>query len=164
MKHLVGHTRNGKAVHVDLLYSEAAQHISRQPHLLDLVKTVLKAKEVKTSKIHIQYDMGRTIGYDFTVETTDTDTIFYAHQVREKTFTRFVKNGEADPTSYLTVTLRSDGPDAYELLDVWIGRYRPPLPGSENETSQSKSFWANHAVVLDRQVLQPHTLTKDCPY
>jgi len=165
MKHPLGHSRNGLAVHVDLIHSEAAKRIAHQPHLLGLAGEVLQKKVLRGTEIVIEHDTGRSIGYSFVVPTTDTDTVFYAQLLQEEAYTRFVKNGKPSSTQYLTLMLRRDeGTSSYELSDIWIGRISPPLPGSIDETSESKPYWTSHAYILGNQPLQVRTVTKICPY
>lgn len=164
MKHPIGQTRNGIAVYVDLIRSQAATHIAAQPHLLGLAKEMLDKTVAKTAEIHIEHDMGRPIGYSKVVKTTDKDTIFYGRSPGDELYTRFTKNGAPSATKYLTATLLRDSDGDYELKDIWIGRLRPPRPGSANETSESKPYWSTHAFVLDSRPLQLQTITKVCPY
>jgi hypothetical protein len=165
MKHPIAHTKNGIPVYVDLIHSQAASHIAQQPRLLELVKEALKKASARGAEVSIEQDMGRAIGYNFVVETTDKDTVVYAQLMRETIYTRFVKNGKPAPTNYLTLVLRyNDDEGGYELHDTWIGHISPPRPGSENETESSKPYWATHAFVLDGQPLQLRTVTRDCPY
>lgn len=164
MKHLIGHTHNGISVYVDLIGSQAAKHIAQQPQLLALAREMLRESAVNDSEISIEYDMGRSIGYSFVVSTSEKDTVLYAQLVRDTTYTRFVKNGKPVATQYLTAKLRRDNDEGYELYDIWIGNHRPPRPGCEDETNESKSYWANHAFVLDGQPLQSQSITKTCPY
>lgn len=164
MKHRIGKTRNDVPVYVDLIDSDAAKHIAQQPHLLGLVEEVIRGTTLSDSEVSFEVDMARPIGYDFVVNTTDKDTVFYAQLLRDSVFTRFVKNGKPAPTQHLALILRCDDEGDYELLDTWIGHIRPPLPGSANENPSSKSYWATHALVLDNQPIQSRTLTKECPY
>lgn len=164
MKQLVGRTRNGMQVYAQLIGSKAGKHISRQPQLLSLAKEMLAAVTLRGQEISVEHDMKRPIGYDFTIETTDKDVIFYGRLLKDDVYTRFVKNGKPSPTSYLTVTLSKTDKDSYELTDIWVGRLTPPRPGSANETAESKPYWSNHAYVLDNQHFQVKTLTKTCPY
>ena len=164
MKHPVGSTRNGATVYVNLIGSKAAAHISQQPRLLEYVKEALAKTSVRGAETTFECDMGRAIGYNFVVATSEKDSIFYAQLAREDTFTRFVKNGEPLSTQYLTVVLSRDGTNNYELLDTWIGRISPAQPGTEKETDESKSYWETHALVLENQPLQLRTVTKTCPY
>jgi hypothetical protein len=164
MKHPIARTSNGVPVYVDLVRSQAAAHIAHQPHLLELVKELLQRTTVDGSDLRLDEDMGRNIGYSFVVETTEKDTILYAQPIRDDTYARFVKNGIPKTTQHLTVILKKDEDDKYELLDTWIGRLAPPRPGSTDETARSKTYWSNHAYVFDGQPIQLRTVTKVCPY
>jgi hypothetical protein len=164
MKHPIAHTRNGAAVYVDLVRSRAAIHIAQQPHMLGLVKELVEHMTARTVDIRMEKDMGRPIGYNAVVETSDADTILYAQLLHDDTYTRFIKNGKPDATQYLSVIMHRDDENNYELLDTWIGRLSPPRPDGENDTDSSKSYWANHAFVLDGQSVQTRTVTKVCPY
>lgn len=164
MKHPITQTSNGAEVYVELIHSEASSHIALQPHLLGLVKEALTQLKVRPSATSIELDMGRDIGYDFVIETAEADTVFYAKLIHENVYMRFVKNGETLSTHFLTILLQHDGDNTYELRDAWIGRLRPALPGSENESDASKSYWSNHAYIFNGQSLQARTITKVCPY
>ena len=164
MKHSVGKTRNGVPVYVNLIGSPAAKRIAQQPQLLVLAKEMLGQTTVRGSQMSIEHDMGRLIGYSHVVITTEKDTVFYGRMLREDLYTRFVKNGKPLSTHYLTVILQQDSDKQYELADIWIGRLNPPRPGSDNETAESKPYWANHAFIVDNQSIQLQTVTKACPY
>ncbi|HEX7963085.1 MAG TPA: hypothetical protein VF466_00695 [Candidatus Saccharimonadales bacterium] len=164
MKHYIGQTLNGMQVCVDLIGSQAAKQIAQQPQLLTLAKEMLEQIAVKGTQVNVEHDMGRLIGYSFIIATKDTDTILYARLLKDDLYTRFVKNGKPLSTHYLTVTLLQDSGNNYELSDIWIGRLTPPRPGSTDETDESRSYWLNHAFVLDSQPLQQRTMTRTCPY
>jgi hypothetical protein len=151
-------------VYVDLIYSLAGLTIAQQPHLANLVEEVLQQTRVDTPDMYIEQDMERVIGYDYVVPTTDTDHIFYAKLLRDPVYTRFVKNGKPLATKYLSIVLHRDKDGAYELKDVWAGKQHPARPGSDNETSESHSYWAAHALVLEGRQVQARTLTRTCPY
>ena len=164
MKHHVGTTRNGIQVYAQLIGSQAGEHIARQPQLLSLAREMFAAVTLQGPEINLEYDMKRPIGYNFTVKTSDKDIILYGRLLKDAVYTRFVKNGQPRPTRYLAATLSQASDDTYELTDIWIGRLMPPRPGSDNETADSKPYWANHALVLDKQPLQVSSVTKTCPY
>ncbi len=164
MNHQVGKSRNGLEVYVDLIGSDAARHVSQQPHLLGLVAEVLRQTPLRGTDISIECDMGRNVGYDYVVSTKEADTIFYAKLLRDETYTRFVKNGKPLQTQFLTLVLHQRNDATYKLRDVWIGHVRPPRPGASNENTQSRAFWDEHAFVLDDQAIQTRTVTKVCPY
>lgn len=163
--HFIGNTYNDIPVFVDLLTSDAAIHISQQPYLLTLAAEALRHATLTGAKINLEQDMGRTIGYDYVVETTAANVVFYAQLMQETIYTRFVKNGEPLHTNYLTMALSYDEADAhYDVSDIWIGRIRPPRPGSAQETPKGNLYWEGHAFVFENQRLQSRTLTKTRPY
>lgn len=164
MKHPVGQSRNGANVYVELIGSSAATHIAQQPQLLTLAQEMLKQVSVSGGKASIEHDMKRFVGYNFVVATTEQDTILYGRFVKDDVYTRFVKNGKAVASNFLTLTLLRKSEDNYELSDIWIGRLRPPRPGSANETAESKSYWSKHAAVFDSRSMQIRGVTKICPY
>jgi hypothetical protein len=164
MKHPIAQTRNGVAVYVDLVKSQAARAIAQQPYLLGHDKEALQNTTAKGPQLHVEQNMGRPIGYSFVVETKSSDTILYAQLVHDTVFTRFVKNGKPLASQHLTMILSRDDDGTYELHDTWIGHINPPRPGSDNETTESREYWDTHAFVLDGQPVQLRTVTKVCPY
>lgn len=165
MNHFVGNTYNNIPVSVDLIASDAAKHIAQQPHLLSLATEALQHAVLAGANINLEHNMGRVIGYDYVVETSAANTVFYAQMVREDVYTRFVKNGDPLATRHLTMTLSySQSDKLYNLSDIWIGHLRPPRPGSAQETANGTSYWRKHAFVFENQPLQARTLTKTCPY
>jgi hypothetical protein len=164
MKHPITRTNNGHKVYVDLVKSEAAANISQKPHLLTLVEEALRQTNVTGEVMRIQQDMGRIIGYNYVIKTTDADPIIYARLVGDPLYTRFVKHGESRATKYLSMVLRLNEDGDYELEGTWIGRLSPPRPGGEHESAASRAYWADHAYVLEGQMIQAQTITKTCPY
>lgn len=165
MIHPICTTQDGIEVYVDLIASEAAHSIAKQPQLLGLLKEALVDRKLTGPEVHLERNMGRVVGYDFIVDTPSEDVVFYARVLKDSTYTRFVKGGRPLTTNYVAATLRrAPNSTAYELCDVRIGRLAPPRPGMPSETAQSKQYWATHAFVQDSQVLQPRTVTKTCPY
>ena len=164
MKHPIAQTRNGIPVYVDLIYSRAATNIAQQPHLLVLLKELLGQTKIGGSKLSFDKDMGRSIGNTYIVETSGKDTILYAQRIRDNVYTRFVKNSAPLPTQHIAVVLSRDDEGNYELQDTWIGRLFPPMPGSSNETTDSKPYWLNHAFVFNGESIQTRTITRECPY
>jgi hypothetical protein len=162
--HPLAVTRAGAEVYVNLIQSPAARHIGQQPHILGLAVRLLQNAKLVGEEIALEYDFGHPIGNTDIVETTAKDTIIYAKQLKQNTFTRFVKRRSLTNSSNLTLYLHRDSEGNYELHDVRIGHPTPPQPGSDNETTDSKSFWENHAVVLEGQPLQMSTLTKVSPF
>ncbi len=164
MKHLIGQSRNGIPIHVQLIGSQAGASIARQPQLLSLAKEMFAKVTLHNAEISLEYDMDRQVGYNFVIETSDKDVVFYGRLLKDDIFTRFVKSGKPQPTTYITVALSRNNDNDYELSDIWLGRLMPPRPGSASETAESKQYWSNHALILDNQLLQLKTVTKTCPY
>ncbi len=164
MKHYITHTSNGTDVYVNLIGSAAAERISRSPYLLVLVKELLSGKSIAGTTYSMEWDMGRTIGNSYVVETDAKDTIVYAQRLRDNVYTRFAKNARPKPTQYLTVILKKDDEGRYELVNTWVGRLSPPRPGSDDETKDSRPYWDTHAFVYEDEPLQHRTVTKECPY
>lgn len=162
--HLVTTTSNNVSIYVNLTHSPAGARISRQPHLLNLLKEALAPLELTDTEIYIEHDMGRVIGNSEIVATTDKDSIVYARRPKSQTYIRLVKNRQFLPTNYLTIVLKQMDNGDYDLVDIWPGHKAPPFPDEEHATKDSQAFWADHAIVLDGQPIQAGTLTKDCPY
>lgn len=164
MRHLVGHTKNGQAVYVDLINSQAAPHVAAHPHLLGLVSKALSQTTVKGDQLKFEYNVGRNIGYESVVKTEPGEKVVYARLMRDELYSRFTRKGDPQHTTYVSAALERDDEGSYELVDAWIGRLLPPRPGSENETPASREYWDSHAFLLDTQPVQRHTRTETCPY
>lgn len=163
-KYVIARSPNGYEVYVNLIASSAGRYISRQPYIIKLIKEVLAPMKLTASKISIERDMGRIIGNTDIVDTTETDTIFYAQPNKVNIYSCYAKNRFPSPSRKLTIILKKDEDKNYEIHDTWIGPCSPPFPGDENETVKSKSYWQNHALVHDAQAVQSKTITKICPY
>ena len=164
MRHVAGYTKNGRTVYVDLINSQAAPHIAAHPHLLGLAKDALIRITAKEDRIKFEYDTGNIIGYENIVKTPPEEKVLYARLVRDDLYSRFTKKGEPLQTSYISITIQREQEGDYVLTDAWIGRLKPPRPGSQNETPTSRTYWSCHAFLLDTQPLQRHTRTETCPY
>lgn len=165
MTHPLGVTPDGIEICVDLIKSEASSNIARQPQLIGFAKEMLAGKRLTGEEVRLEQDMGREVGYDTVVPTQSDDAVFYAQILRDTTYTRFIKSNKAFSTSYVAVILRrSEDGKTYELQDVRVGRLVPPRPGAPDETPESKEYWSSHAVAYEGQILQPRSITKECPW
>ncbi len=164
MKHTIGQTNNGVTLYVDLINSQAGVQIARQPYMLALLKELIGRTVITGKELQFDQDMGRPVGHESIVETTEADAIIYAQKLKDDVYTRFVKNAKPDQTQFVTLILQKDADDSYELIDTWIGRLSPPRPGSKYENAESKVYWATHAYVLDGEPVQSKSITKVCPY
>lgn len=161
--HHIGVAKNGVDIYVNLIRSDAAEHISHRPQILTLAKQLLATKNMTGQTLELEHDFGHVIGNSEVVETTAKDTIVYAKRLKHDTFSRFVRKRQLTPSSFLSMSMRKVS-DGYEIVDVWIGRLTPPSPADESATPASKSYWENHAIVFEGQALQLRTLTKEAPY
>jgi hypothetical protein len=164
MRHLVGHTKNGVAVYIDLINSQAAPHIAAHPHLLGLASQALGQITAKGPRLKVEHNLQRAIGYENVVKTPAGEKVLYARLVNDELYSRFTRKGEPQTTTYVSLTLEREASGSYELVDTWIGRLKPPRPGSVNETAASREYWENHAFLLDTQAMQRQTRTETCPY
>jgi hypothetical protein len=162
-KHNVGLSVNGKQVYAYLIQPPLSQRLSRNPHLLSLIKEIVTKIELTKPNAYFEQDMGRSIGYSDIVELKAGDTVFYAREMKQENYTKFVKNRRTEATTFLTLCLKRDDDGNYEVTDVRIGKAVPPPIGDANETKQSKPFWDEHAIVYNGQAIIASTMTKDDP-
>lgn len=120
-------------------------------------------------------DLGRVIGENICVATSDTDEIVFA-KTREfpDRMTRFVKNREPEACNSLVVILKADDKGGYILITAFIGWGVEPHPedwkhfvkqaDSSAAREMSKIFWNSHAFVWGSQEIIPGTETKICTW
>ncbi len=164
MQHLIAETQDGITVYVNLISSPAASTISHQPHILNLLKELALDTKISGAYPAVTIDMGRVVGNCQVVKTSSKDIILYARKARTTTYSRFVKTSKAAPTTHLSARLKKDANGDYELIDIWLGEPYPPVPGTAEETTDSRAFWDEHAFVYNANAIEPRTLTKTCPY
>lgn len=160
----VGTTKNGKLVYVDLKGSHAATHIADTPELLSLVRELLPGLSPDEDNVYLDRDMGRVVGRSDLVVTDDNDRIVYAKRLNRSNYTRFVHGRSAEPTRFVTVVLKRDKDDNYELWTAWIGAAAPQFPGDEHEASESRPFWRTHALAWGNQAIQLGTEVDQWPW
>lgn len=163
-RYVIKESSSGYVIYVNLIASSAGQYLSRQPHIINLIKEVLEPMKLNASRLTIEHDMGRVIGNTDIVETTEKDTVFYAQPNKKDVFSRYAKNRYPSPSRKLTIILEKDTDGDYEVSDTWIGPSSPPFPGDEKATAKSKPYWQTHALVQDAHAVQSKTITKICPY
>lgn len=164
MKHTIATAKNGPQVYVNLIGSYAGDSIGQHPYLLGILKEIVEKSKLSGPKMSFEQDMGRPVGSADVVETTEKDVILYAQTPHGEDFLRYVKNGKPESTNHVSLTLIRDEDGNYELTQTWVGRMRPPYPGTDSETKAGREYWDKHAFVLDRQPIKLRTLTKTRPY
>ncbi len=163
-RHKITNSNNGQFVYVNLVSSNAAKYLSRQPQVLNLLREAITTLDLIDDEMSIEQDMGRVIGNTDIVETGEKDTIYYAQPNKEKYFLRFAKNRYPAPCERISIIFKKDDTGDYEVTDTWIGPCIPPFPGEEDESKKSLEYWENHALVQDAKSVKTKTITKECPY
>lgn len=161
---MIAESDNGYDIYVNLISSSAGHYLSRRPHVIALIKELLKTKKLRGPRVVIEQDMGRDIGTTDVISTSEKDTIYYAQPVKSVVFSPFAKNRYPQPSRTITIIAVQDSDGNYEITDAWIGPNYPALPGDEHETTDSKHYWESHAFVQDAKAIQSRSITKTCPY
>lgn len=101
-------------------------------------------------------DFGRTVGTSDSVENSPGDEIVYTKRLNRNEYAAFNKTKSAQPSSIVTVALEMQEDGTCELVSAWVGPSdSPSFPGTERETTESKEFWAKHALAWGDQEVQP---------
>lgn len=160
-------SKDGKKIYFDTINSHAATHFADTPQLKDLVIEVLKDRDITSSDLQFDVNLGHTIGTCDVVDIAKSDEIVYAIRSKrpEQGYVPFVKNREAQDDSHLSISLVANHDDTYQLLSTWIGTLdSPPFPQQPTATPQSLQYWSEHAFVWGSQKIEPGTATSLCPW
>ena len=90
---IIGQSKNGYDVFVDLESSHAATHFNDCPMLLKTVEKFIPLIELNGEKVRIEVDTGGVVGKSDLVETNETDEIVYAMRPYRDRYSRFVNGG-----------------------------------------------------------------------
>lgn len=157
-------TKNECNVYLDLDTSHAVTHLAHQKKLRKAVERLIPTIEADSDMVRVERDMGEEVGTTDLVETTDQDEIVYALRSRRQIYSRFAKNRQPEPTSWVTITLRKVGEEEYSLYTAFVGHNTPSFPGGDYLPEQAKEFWSKHALVWGTQEVIPGTETPKCPW
>lgn len=163
MKEFFTKSKNGVDVYLDTEHSHALMHFSHNPKLADAVRKVISVLDIKEDSMRIETCMNEEVGTTDLVETSEDDEIVYALRPLRSTYSRFVKNRKATPSSWVTVDIRRED-DVYTLYTAFVGRLTPSFPGGDYLPEQSKEFWARHALVWGAQEIVLGSETSKCPW
>lgn len=142
MRILLGNLTTGEPV-----YDRPNSHLHEGVAGL-LPEALMQIRTEGRQMIAEEVDLGRFIGITTGVETTLEDEIIFAQRVGRKGLTRFVKNREGTPTSFLTVVLqKNQSEESYTCLTAWVGRKAEPEPWDRRATEQSVAYWRSHALL-----------------
>lgn len=161
---VIGQSKNGCYVVVDLESSHAATHFNDSPKLFDAVKKAITLIELDKEKIRVEIDTGEYVGMSDLVETNQSDEIIYALRPYRDRYSRFVKNRVAEGTSWVVLSFERLSERQYKLHTAFVGRLTPSFPGGDFMPEKSKEFWSNHALVWGNQEIVSGSETDVCPW
>ena len=160
-------SKNGKRIYADLGVGHAATHFADDVHLLDLVREVVRAKELDSSELKFEYVFDRIVGECDLQVVSENDDIVYAIRRQRDRYTKFVKNKPRHQCSSVTVIIKEAHDGDYELVSAWIGHLVPSFPKLNAAVDQDvleKQYWATHALAWGRQAVDETTVTSVCPW
>jgi hypothetical protein len=160
----IGLSHNGQQVYVGIIGSIAGNYLSRQPHLVAVIKDLLLTLDLTRPRVTVSQDMGLTIGNTHIVATGMKDAVFYANPVKKSNSLRFVKNRSMEPSREVSVVLQRDAEGDYELMEAWVGPLYPPFPDASDASAESKAYWQTHAFVAGSELIEAQSITAVCPY
>ena len=141
-------------------------HLKDHPTVLPVIPEALgKISSHDRETIVEEVDLGRVVGENLRVKTTDADEIVYARRPGRAGHTRFVKNRNPEPCAHVVVILhRLKGGD-YAIATAFIGTRCPAEPWDTRwATEESLPFWREHALVWGEAKVVPGTETTECPW
>lgn len=161
----VGVSRNGFEAWYDSVSSHAATHIKDTPNLHVLAAEVIAQSDLVKPYEQFHMDMGRVVGESDLVENKPGDEIMYAKRLYRDTFSSFNMSQPPQPSRLVTVALRRQQDETYELVTAWIGTNdSPSFPGTPEETPASKDYWSKHSLAWGSQDIQAGSATPICPW
>lgn len=158
MLNLIGTSKNG----INFYKHQVASH----SHRPDLDAEVISHLDVKEGQTFLRetVDLGRIVGVDHLVKTTQDDHCTYMVRGNRAGATRFVLDREAEPTTKVTIVACVDR-DPGETQGLWClvtlfegePGEREPWDASlktEEAKAKAKSFWRNHALVPTEEEME----------
>ena len=157
---IVGRLSSGEVV-VDAENS----HVQTHPSVLPVLGEALaQVKSDDRSFMVTEVDLGRVVGKNIRVKTTDSDEILFAKRPGRLGLTRFVKNREPEPCSRVVLVLKCLSEGAYVLITAFIGTRCPAEPWDRNADEHSVPFWNSEALVWGTEEVIEGTETTACPW
>lgn len=163
MKQPLLFSSNNKRVIIEVNRSHLGLHVKENPNLLDLVKEVVELSGFDGDKVALEVDLNRIVGTTSLVKTNPDDEIIYAKRKDREGYSRFVRNRHVTDTSLVSVILLKEN-DCYYVWSAWCGALVPTTPGTDNEMSDSRDFWSDHALIYNPSIVQIETETTICPW
>ena len=154
----------GKLSSGENIYNTSNNHIHYNVEMESLLPQALEKINSLNRDFFVEsIDFGKIIGESRCVETSEKDEILYAQRKMRSGQTRFVKNKQLEPTSFLTVILKKIH-GGYKIVSAFIGSKAEREPWDKSirdndELERSKSFWSTHAIVWGTERIIPGTET-----
>jgi hypothetical protein len=161
-----GREQVGTLASGEVVFEKEGSHLKDHPTVYPLVGEALgKISSDDRTTIVEEVDLGRIVGENICVETTDADEIVYARRSGREGVTRFVKNREPEPSSKVVVIVNKCADNAYCVATAFIGGRSPAEPwDTEWADENSVPFWNTHALVWGEAEVVPGTETSECPW
>lgn len=116
-------------------------------------------------------DLGRVVGHDNCVPTTDADEIVFAQREGRQGLTRFTKSAEPVATSEVSVIMCRDKEHGgrWTLITAFFGALAPREPWdpnikSDSERVDAREFWSSHALAWGSDPIVADTETMNSPW
>lgn len=147
MKKLVGKTANGYDVYV----IENNNHMMAHKEVThELIAEAASKVEYKPTFWMDSIDMGRVIGKDACVVTTEKDVIRMQCRLERKFKSRMVLNRESEDTTIFTLGLCTDDDGLVTVFTAFPGIKAPKELNDprlrEDERAEAEEFWSTHAL------------------
>lgn len=153
---------NQVKVFVDLENTNLALHVIENPNLQSLIKEVVEKSVLEGDKVALEVDLGRIVGTTSMVEIGDGDEIVYVKRLGRDSYSKFVKDRELIPTSWVvTILFKEDY--GYLVWSGWCGRLLPQEPDGKGGSRTAREFDRTHALVYDPNIIQIDTLNTTRP-
>lgn len=162
MVEFLTNSSNNAKVFSDVDSTNLALHIIENPNLLSHIKEAVKKSDLEGEKVALEVDLGRIVGVTSMVEIHDGDEIVYAKRLDRDSYSKFVKNRDLVPTSWVVAILFKEE-YGYLVWSGWCGRLLPQEPDGKGGSRTAKEFEASHALVYDPKIIQMDTLKSSKP-
>lgn len=157
---VMGHLGSGELV-IDRKDSHVATHPTALPIVAEALSQISSEKRENAVE---EIDLGRVIGENIRVSTTDADRVVYAQRTGREGLTRFIKDRAPEPCESMVIVLRRATNGAYVLITAFIGTKCPAEPWDRWAIPESVPFWNTHALIWGEEEVIPGTETSECPW
>ena len=114
-------------------------------------------------KNYIEHKFDEVVGKTMCINVSDKDDIVYAKRLRRKGHSKLVLNKKPQYCKTVTCAFIKNE-HGYLILTFFAGEHGGREPWDEFATADDIRFWINHALVFDKENIQPDTQTAICPW